>query len=159
MPNKDVMMAQAVASMQQAMQSATRENTMVLSNIMTFRRQAVLKTLPSSFSVSDKRNLLHSSVDSPFLFVEDKVAQAEKHSDSKATKTFQEVAAAALKKRHHQVESPLRSHPANKPCTSSYRQPQRQISSFKKPSRPTSSNTTQKGRQNMAGPSKSGFRK
>ncbi|MPC64140.1 hypothetical protein E2C01_058252 [Portunus trituberculatus] len=51
----------AVSSMQQAMQSASRETTMVLSNILTFRRQAVLKTLPSSFSVSNKRSLLQSS--------------------------------------------------------------------------------------------------
>ena len=50
-PNKDTLMAQAVASMQQAMQSSARETTTVLSNLMTFRREAVLKVLPSSFSL------------------------------------------------------------------------------------------------------------
>lgn len=46
-------LGEAVTGMQQAMQSATQETTMVLSNIMMFRRQAVLKILPFSFSVLD----------------------------------------------------------------------------------------------------------
>lgn len=46
-----VKLGEAVTSMQQAMQSATQETMMVLSNIMMFRRQAVLKILPFSFSV------------------------------------------------------------------------------------------------------------
>ena len=87
-PNRDSLVAQAVASMQHAMQSASRETTLVLSNILTFRRQAVLRALPSSFSASDKRFLLQSSVDSPFLFEEDKVAQARKHADTMATWSF-----------------------------------------------------------------------
>lgn len=155
-PNKDVLMAQAVASMQQAMQSAARETTMILSNLMTFRREAVLKALPSSFSSTDKSSLLQSPVASPFLFKEDKVCQARKHAEFSTTRSFQEAAAAALKKPQQSI-SPLASHPANRPTTSGYRQPQRQFP-FKKPSRPDSSKPTQKSR-NPSGPRKAGFRK
>ena len=49
-PNKDALMAQAVSSMQQAMQTAWKGTTTVLANLLTFRRQAVLRNLPSSFN-------------------------------------------------------------------------------------------------------------
>lgn len=71
-PYKGALMTQAVASMQQVMQSAPRETTMVLSNVMTFRGEAVLKALPSSFSFSDKSSFLQSLVDSAFLFKEER---------------------------------------------------------------------------------------
>ncbi|MPC67641.1 hypothetical protein E2C01_061817 [Portunus trituberculatus] len=148
-------MAQAVSSMQQALQSASRETTMVLSNILTFRRQAVLKTLPSSFSVSDKRSLLQSLVDFPLLFKEEKVMQAKRHSETQATKSFQEAAAATFRKRPQPPASSLSVHPANRPSTSGYRPSQRQPALFSKPSRPVSS-LAQRG-CHTAGPRKSGF--
>lgn len=103
MPNKDTLMTQAVSSMQQAMQCASQETTAVLANLLTFRRQAVLRNLHSSFSTSDKRLLMQLPVDSAFLFEEDNVAKARKNANAMSTKVFHEAGAVALKKRPQQV--------------------------------------------------------
>ena len=157
-PNKDTLMAQAVSSMQQAMQTASKETTTVLANILTFRRQAVLRNLPASFSISDEHILMQSPVDSAFLFEEDNVAQARKNADAFSTKSFHEAAAAALKKRPQQVELPLVRLLAIKPSMSGYRQPQWQAYTFKKPDRPVLSSRPHKG-HNTSAQSKKGFRK
>ena len=156
-PNKDTLMAQAVESMQHAMQSAARETTTVLSNLMTFRREAVLKGLPSSFSSSDKASLLLSSVDSPFLFEEDKVNQARQHADFSTTKSFQEAAAAALRKKPQPAASPLAFPAANRPSTSGYL-PQRQLPSSRRPNRPDPSRPAHKSR-GTSGSRRGGFRR
>ena len=57
-PNKGTLMTEAVMSMQHAMQSTTRKTATVLSSLMTFRREAVLKVLPAFISLSNKPNLL-----------------------------------------------------------------------------------------------------
>ncbi|MPC79604.1 hypothetical protein E2C01_074140 [Portunus trituberculatus] len=157
-PKNYTLMAQAVSSMQQAMQTASKETTTVLANLLTFRRQAVLRNLPSSFSISDKRILMQSPVDSAFLFKEDKVTQARKNADAFSTKSFHEVAAAALKKRPQQVESPLVRPPATKLFTSGYRQPRRQAYPFMKPERPVLSSHPHKDLNSLA-QGKKGFRK
>ena len=141
-PNKDTLMAQA----------------MVLANLLTFRRQVGLRNLSSSFSTSDKRLFMQSSVDSAFLFVEDNEPQARKNDNAMSTKSFHEVAAAALKNRSQQVESPLVRASASKPFASGYRESERPAYSFKKSDSPAASAYPTKG-HNTPAPSKKGFRK
>ncbi|MPC85364.1 hypothetical protein E2C01_080134 [Portunus trituberculatus] len=101
---------------------------------------------------------MQSPVDSAFLFEEGKVNQARKNADAFFTKSFHEVAAAALKKRPQQVESPLVRPLATKPFTSGYRQPRRHAYPFKKPERPVLSSHPHKNR-NSSAQGKKGFRK
>ena len=62
---------------------------------MTFRREAVLKYTPSSFSSSNKTSLLPSSVASSVLVKEGKVTQARHHADSSSIASFLQEAAVA----------------------------------------------------------------
>ena len=151
-------MTQAVSSMQQAIQCASQETTTVLANLLTFRRQAAMRNLHSSFSTSDKLLLMQSQVNSAFLFEEDNVAKARKNASAMSTKALHEAAAAAFKKRPQQVESPLVTPSASNLSASGYRQAQRPAYSFKKPDRPASSALPFKKRNTLA-PSKKGFRK
>ena len=155
-PNGDLLMAKAVDSMQKAMKDAAKESSLVLSNLMSFRRDTVLRNIPSSFSFSDKMTLRCSSLDAKFLFDERKLSQALENAEKLASRSFQEAAAEALKKKKAPLAaSPLLSHPAAKPATSGLPSHSRKpfMKAVPQPPQPGPSRLNHRGR------GKSGFRK
>ena len=155
-PNRDLLMAKTVDSMQRAMKDAAKESSLVLSNLVSLRRDTVLRGLPSSFSMADKMALRHSALDSQFLFDEHRLSEVLANAEKVTSRSFQEAAAEALKKKKTSPAiSPLLSHPAAKPSSSGL--PGHPKKSFprmvQKPPQPGPSRPSSRGRGKL------GFRK
>ena len=86
------------------MKDAAKESSLVLANLVSFWRDMVLRSLPSSFLVPDKMILRGFSLDSKFLFDDLKLSQAINNAEKVTWRSFQESAAEALRRNgHHQL--------------------------------------------------------
>ena len=68
-----------------------QESAVALTNIKALRQESYLRYLPSSFTSSTKMDLRKSSVDSGFLFDQDRVKEALDRAEKTTSFTFQQA--------------------------------------------------------------------
>ena len=84
-----------------------QESAVALTNIKALRQESYLRYLPSSFTSSTKMDLRKSSVDSGFLFDQDRVKEALDRAEKTVSLTFQQAVAKALAKPRPSTGTPL----------------------------------------------------
>ena len=101
------MAAQLFKSIQMSMVDQAKDSAVTLANIKALRRESYLQFLPPTFKTSTKMDLRKSSLDSGFLFDQDRVKEALDKAERNASITFQQAAARALVKPRPVPGSPL----------------------------------------------------
>ena len=117
--NFEALRNQALETLQKAISDLAFENAVAINNVVNWRREAFLRSLPGNFTDTDRKEMLNSPFFKPYLFDDDKLKEIEDNIQKRASRALE-----MDRKREHgrkeAFKSPLEKHPHNKASSSSF---------------------------------------
>ena len=119
-PDFKSLQAQAFLSISKAIADINFENEVAISNVVTWRKEAILNQLPNTFTEQDKRDLLKDSSPGE-LFDKEVVDKVELDVDKRIQRNSNQRKETAAKNTFASKFSPLSRSPYNNPSSSGHK--------------------------------------